>query len=124
MFHIYFISRRLTYWTIFFPHCIIFHIAICFDFVAGTYFGDDRLRSYSVDGTMTMLEIFNRDDARSYIARIDENFRVVAPNVMFYISIKAIIIPVISCFMLFFMIFAGWEVVDGNKLRAKKKTDS
>jgi hypothetical protein len=123
MFHVHIVSRRLTYWIIFVPYCLVFHLAIVFDFVAGTYYGDDRLRSFSVDGTLTMLEVFNRVEARPYIAQIDETFRIVAPNVMFYICVKAIVLPVVSCFLLFFVVFAGWEVVDGNKLRAKKKTD-
>lgn len=124
MFNIYIVSRKLTYWIIFVPYCLIFHLAIVFDFVAGTYYGDDRLRTFSVDGTMTMLEMFNRNEARPYIAQIDETVRIVAPNVMFYVSVKAIVLPIISCFLLFFAIFAGWEVVDGNKLRLKRKTEN
>ena len=73
---------------------------------------------------MTMLEIENQNEARPFIEQIDETFRIIAPNVMFYIFTKAMIINIISVFVLFFMVFAGWEVIDGNKLRMTKKDDN
>lgn len=73
---------------------------------------------------MTMLEIFNRNEARPLIAQIDEIYRITAPNTMFFISTKVIIVNIISVFVLFFVVFAGWEVIDGNKLRLKKKIQS
>lgn len=73
---------------------------------------------------MTMLEIFNREEARPLISQIDVLYRIAAPNVLFLISTKGIIINVITCFALFFVALAGWEVVDGNKLRRKKKIES
>ena len=77
----------------------------------------------SVDGTMTMLEIENRNEARPFIERIDQTFRIIAPNTMFFIFTKVMIINIISVFVLFFMVFAGWEVIDGNKLKVTKKDD-
>ncbi len=94
------------------------------DFIGGAHFADDRLRSRSVDGTMTMLEIFNRFEARQLIEQIDVIYRTVAPNTMFFISTKGMIINVITVFALFFVTLAGWEVVDGNKMRRKKKLES
>lgn len=73
---------------------------------------------------MTMLEILNRDEARPLIAQIDVLFRTMAPNAMFFMSTKGIFLNVFSVFALFFVILAGWEVVDGNKLRMKKKVES
>lgn len=73
---------------------------------------------------MTMLEIFNRDEARPLISQIDVIYRTAAPNVMFFVSTKGIFINVITCFALFFVALAGWEVVDGNKIRRKKKIES
>jgi hypothetical protein len=73
---------------------------------------------------MTMLEILHRDEARPLIDQINVLHRTVAPNVMFFVCTKAIILPIISCFALFFVALAGWEVVDGNKLRVKKKLES
>ena len=70
---------------------------------------------------MTMLGITNPNVARPFIEQINETFRIIAPNVMFYIFTKAMIINIISVFVLFFMAYAGWEVVDGNKLQKTKK---
>lgn len=104
---------------IFVPYCLIFHASIVVDFVQGTFFAVDRLRAISIDGTMSMLEIIDRDGARPYIAQIDETFRTIAPNVMFFVSTKLIVFGIVSVFMLLFMAFAGWEVLDGNKMRLK-----
>lgn len=73
---------------------------------------------------MTMLEIFNRDEARPLIAQIDILSRTMAPNTMFFLATKGIFLNVLSIFALFFVVLAGWEVVDGNKLRRKKKVES
>ena len=73
---------------------------------------------------MTMLEIFNRDEARPLIAQIDVLFRTMAPNTMFFLATKGMFFNVLSIFALFFVVLAGWEVVDGNKLRRKKKVES
>jgi hypothetical protein len=71
-----------------------------------------------------MLEIFNREEARPLISQIDVLYRTAAPNVMFFVSTKGIFLNVITCFALFFVALAGWEVVDGNKLRREKKIES
>lgn len=73
---------------------------------------------------MTMLEILNRDEARPLIAQIDILSRTMAPNTMFFLATKGIFLNVLSIFALFFVVLAGWEVVDGNKLRRKKKVES
>ncbi|XP_070497273.1 uncharacterized protein [Chironomus tepperi] len=124
LFNIYFLSKRMAYIVLFVPYLLILHVSIVFDFIAGTLYADDRLRSYSVDGTMTMLEIENRNEARPFIEQIDQIFRIIAPNTMFFIFTKVMIINIISVFVLFFMVFAGWEVIDGNKLRVTKKDDT
>ena len=72
---------------------------------------------------MTMLEMFNREAARPLIATISENIRILAPNVMFFVATKVIIIPILNLILLFFMAFAGWEVVDGSKKRKMKKNE-
>jgi hypothetical protein len=77
-----------------------------------------------VDGTITMLEIANRDEARPLIAQIDQIHRIAAPNTMFFISTKAIVTNIVSAFMLLFVTFAGWEVVIENKLRKVKKIEN
>jgi hypothetical protein len=77
----------------------------------------------SVDGTMTMLEIANPNEARPFIEQIDQTFRIIAPNTMFFLFTKVMIINIINVFVLFFMVFAGWEVIDGNKMRVTKKDD-
>jgi hypothetical protein len=46
IYNVYYISSKITYWTIFVPYVFIFHIAIVIDFVTATYFADDRLRSF------------------------------------------------------------------------------
>ena len=78
----------------------------------------------SVDGTMTMLEIENRNEARPFIEQIDQTFRIIAPNTMFFIFTKVMFINIINVVVIFFMVFAGWEVIDGNKMRVTKKDDS
>lgn len=44
--HIYFVSRRVSYWLLFIPFCLVFHLTIIMDFIGGTWYADDRLRSY------------------------------------------------------------------------------
>ncbi|CAG9800367.1 unnamed protein product [Chironomus riparius] len=124
IFNIFFLTKRIAYIVLFVPYLLVLHVSVVFDFIAGTLYADDRLRSYSVDGTMTMLEIENRNEARPFIEQIDQTFRIIAPNTMFFIFTKAMIINIINVFVLFFMVFAGWEVIDGNKLKVNKKDDS
>lgn len=73
---------------------------------------------------MTMLEIFNRDEARPLIAQINVLYRTTATNTMFFMATKGIFLNILSIFALFFVVLAGWEVVDGNKVRRKKKIES
>lgn len=46
IFRIYFVSRKLSYFILFVPYLLILHVSIVFDFIAGTLYADDRLRSY------------------------------------------------------------------------------
>lgn len=72
---------------------------------------------------MSMLEISNPDVAREFIEQINTDYRILAPNVLFFIFTKASIINIINCFLLFGLIYAGWEVVDDSKTLKKKKDD-
>lgn len=68
-----------------------------------------------------MLEITNRAAARPLIDQINESYRIVAPNVMLYVSLKGVALSVINIIVLFFMTLTGWEVVDYSKSKAEMK---
>lgn len=69
----------------------------------------------SVEGTMTLLEITNRLEARPMIEQIDVTYRSLAPNIMLYVSLKGIVGIILNIVVLFFVTLTGWEVVDSSK---------
>lgn len=75
----------------------------------------------TIDGTMTLLEITNRIEARAVIDQINVNVRTLPGTVMLYVSLKGIIGLLINIFVLFFVALTGWEVVDGHKRKAVLK---
>ncbi|CRL02930.1 CLUMA_CG015747, isoform A [Clunio marinus] len=108
-------TRRWSYWIYFAPLSLIFFATNFIDMITGWYFSIDRFRAYSSDGTMTMLEITNRAEARPVIDQIDPSYRTLPPNIMLYVSLKGIAGIFINIVVLFFVTLTGWEVVDGSK---------
>jgi hypothetical protein len=47
--HLYIVSRKISYWILFVPYCLILHISMVLDFIGGTSYADDRLRSFVRD---------------------------------------------------------------------------
>lgn len=72
----------------------------------------------TTDGTLTLLEITNRNEIRPIIEEIDVAHRSTPTTIMLYTSLKGIIIIILNFVALFFVTLAGWEVVDGNKRHA------
>lgn len=73
------------------------------------------LHLQGVDGTMTLLQVENRVEARDMIEQIDVDVRVFPSFMLLYISLKGIIGVVVDVFAVFFIVISGWDVVDGNK---------
>lgn len=57
--NIYFVSRRVSYWILFIPYCLIFHLTIVMDFIGGTSYADDRLRSFVCTHTWNDLNTWH-----------------------------------------------------------------
>jgi hypothetical protein len=61
----------------------------------------------TIEGMMSLLEIENRDEARSVISQIDVERRTLPSNVMLYVSLKGVIGVILNVVVLFFLVLTG-----------------
>lgn len=87
------------------------------DIFAAAYYSVDYARSSTVDGSMTIMEIENRDEIRPILEKIDSSVLTFAPALMMYTSLKLLLFFAVNILLMVFIVPAVWDTLNENKRR-------